>query len=213
MTRRKSWNTTPIRRRKPGRRFLGMVTMSSPNNLIRPAARPLGEVEQFQQRGLARARRPGEEVEAAVAEREAQIRKRLRPRPIAQPDIVELDDVAEVAQTRLRTHASMARTARGRKPLNRSSSEPRCTPPLPRHSREGGSSADSNGIPAFAGMTRSPQWLAWRGPPCLDSGEHQPLGPPVHDDPELSRLQDALCGAGQRGRPVRPPGALRLLPA
>ena len=35
-TSRKSWNTTPIRRRKPGRRLRGMVTMSSPNNLISP---------------------------------------------------------------------------------------------------------------------------------------------------------------------------------
>ena len=67
------------------------------------AARPLGEVEQFEQRGLAGARRAGEEVEAAVAQREAEVRQRLRPRAVAQADIVELDDAAAVAQTRLRS--------------------------------------------------------------------------------------------------------------
>ena len=35
-TSRKSWKTTPIRRRKPGRRSRGMVTMSSPNSRISP---------------------------------------------------------------------------------------------------------------------------------------------------------------------------------
>jgi hypothetical protein len=87
--------------------------------LDQPPARPLGEIEQLEKRGLARARRPGEEVEAAVTKREAEVRKRLRPRPIAQPDIVELDDVGAVAQTRLRSNASMACAARGRKPLNK----------------------------------------------------------------------------------------------
>ena len=43
--------------------------------------------------------------------------------------------------------------------------------------------------------------------------EHQPFGASRTDDPELSRLQDALCGARQRGRSVRPAGALRFVPA
>ena len=67
------------------------------------AARPLGEVEELEERGLARARRAGEEVEAAVAQREAEVRQRLRSRAIAQPDIVELDDAAARVQTRLRS--------------------------------------------------------------------------------------------------------------
>jgi hypothetical protein len=61
-------------------------------------ARPLGEVEQSQERRLARARGPGEEIESALAQREAEVRQRLRSGPVAKADIVELDDRAGRAQ-------------------------------------------------------------------------------------------------------------------
>ena len=58
----------------------------------RTPARPLGEVEQLEQRGLARTGCAGEEIEGAFVQREAQVRERLGARPIAQPDILELDN-------------------------------------------------------------------------------------------------------------------------
>src|SRR5690606_11344166 len=56
------------------------------------AARPLGEVEQPEQRGLSRARRAGQEIEGAGIEHEADVRQRLRAGSVAQTDILELHD-------------------------------------------------------------------------------------------------------------------------
>src|SRR3546814_18717101 len=55
-------------------------------------AGPLGEVEQLQQRRLARARRAGQEIETAAGERKADVGPRLAIQTIAQADISELDD-------------------------------------------------------------------------------------------------------------------------
>src|SRR3546814_19126697 len=55
-------------------------------------AGPLGEVEQLQQRRLARARRAGQEIETAAGERKADVGQRLAIQTIAQADIFELDD-------------------------------------------------------------------------------------------------------------------------
>ena len=65
-----------------------------------PTARPQGEIEQLQQRGLAGAGGAGEEVEAAVAQRESEIGQRFGAGAVAQPDIFELDDRSR-AQCRL----------------------------------------------------------------------------------------------------------------
>src|SRR3546814_19569849 len=55
-------------------------------------AGPLGEVEQLQQRRLARARRAGQEIETAAGERKAYVGQRLAIQTIAQADICELAD-------------------------------------------------------------------------------------------------------------------------
>ena len=58
-----------------------------------PAARrALGEVEQFEQRGLARARRAGEEIEAAAAQPEVEVAQHLGAGAVAQAHPVEFDD-------------------------------------------------------------------------------------------------------------------------
>jgi hypothetical protein len=62
------------------------------------AARPLGKVEELQERGLSRARCAGQEIEAAAMQGEADVRQRFTVQTIAQADIFELDD---------RRHASM----------------------------------------------------------------------------------------------------------
>jgi hypothetical protein len=66
-------------------------------------ARPLGEIEQLQQRGLARAGRARQKIETALAQREGQVGKRFSARPVAQTDIVELDDTACSGQNHLRS--------------------------------------------------------------------------------------------------------------
>ena len=57
-----------------------------------PARGPLRQIEQLEQRGLARAARPGQEVKAARKQRERDIAEHFAVGAIAQPDIVELDD-------------------------------------------------------------------------------------------------------------------------
>ena len=57
-----------------------------------PARRALGQIEQLEQRGLARAAGPGEEIETARIQRERHVAQHLAVRAIAQADIVELDD-------------------------------------------------------------------------------------------------------------------------
>ena len=57
-----------------------------------PARRALREVEQFEQAGLARPRRAGEEIETAARQPEVKIAEHLRPRPVAQAHPVEFDD-------------------------------------------------------------------------------------------------------------------------
>lgn len=68
----------------------------------------LGEVEELQQRRLARARRAGQEIEAAAMQREADVGQRFAVQTIAQADIFELDD---------RRHVSMNAPARSLLPL------------------------------------------------------------------------------------------------
>ena len=58
-----------------------------------PARRALRQIQQLEQRRLARARRAGEEIEAPARQREADVAQRLRAGAIAQPHILELHDV------------------------------------------------------------------------------------------------------------------------
>ena len=76
-----------------------------------PAARPLREIEQLEQRGLARARRAGEEIEAALAQRESEI--------------------ATASRRRCRSAARHCRTGRSIRP--RSEPPPRPIVSLPWH--------------------------------------------------------------------------------
>src|SRR5690606_27418269 len=76
----------------------------------------LGEVEQAQQRGLSRAARPGEEVECPGKQGEAEIAQHFAVGAIAQPDIVEADDVApHVAHAALPTLRAHRRCEAGRR--------------------------------------------------------------------------------------------------
>ena len=56
-------------------------------------ARPLREVKEPQQRRLARAARPGQEIELPGSQRETDVTQRLLARAVSQTDILELDDV------------------------------------------------------------------------------------------------------------------------
>ena len=72
-SRRKSWNTMPIRRRSRGSRARRAAPMSCPINSSRPALGRDGEVQQAQQAGLAGAGGAEQPAEAALrnAERQA----------------------------------------------------------------------------------------------------------------------------------------------
>ncbi len=87
------------------------------------AAWPLGEVEELEERRLARTRGAGQEVEAALAQRKAEVRQRLGARAVAQAHIVELDDTACGAQppasARTQARRSMAWRSAPRKPAKR----------------------------------------------------------------------------------------------
>src|SRR3546814_6492 len=73
------------------------------------AARPLREIEQPKQRGLARAARAGEEIERAGLEREADVGQRLRAGAVAQPHIFELHDIRHAAPDALGSIADPSR--------------------------------------------------------------------------------------------------------
>jgi hypothetical protein len=78
-------------------------------------ARPLRQIKEPQQRGLAGPRRPGKEVEASLAKRKAEVRKRFRAGAVSQADVFELDDVAARDQSRLplvRRDDALARRSR-----------------------------------------------------------------------------------------------------
>ena len=78
-----------MRRRNGGsvvaRRFAQFLA----EQLDAAARRPLGEIEQLEQRGLARARRAGEEIEAAAAQAEVEIAQHFGARAVAQADAIE----------------------------------------------------------------------------------------------------------------------------
>jgi hypothetical protein len=59
----------------------------------RAARRTLREIEQFQQRGLARPARAGEEIEPTGKQSEGQIAQNLTVRAVAKADIVEARDL------------------------------------------------------------------------------------------------------------------------
>ena len=93
-SRRKSWNTTPMRRRKPGRSRRGAVAASSPNRLQRcPCRDARCKVRQLQQGRLPRPGRPGKEVERAGWQGEVNVPQRAVRRRIAEPDASEADGV------------------------------------------------------------------------------------------------------------------------
>src|SRR6185436_357785 len=69
----------------------GMVELVAEQRQSAPR-RPLGEVKQLQQRGLARARRSGEKIEAALAEAEIEIPQHFGACAVAQSHTVEFDD-------------------------------------------------------------------------------------------------------------------------
>ena len=65
--------------------------MSCPNRLISPRVGFSAEKQHAQERGLAGARRPGEELERVRRELEAHIAQDFRPEAVAQADIFEAD--------------------------------------------------------------------------------------------------------------------------
>ena len=60
------------------------------------AGRPLGEVEQLEERCLARTRRTGEEVEAAFGQPEIEVAQDFGARAVAQADAVEFRDRSQL---------------------------------------------------------------------------------------------------------------------
>ena len=77
------------RRAAPSRGSVGQI-LAEQAKLA--AGRPLGEVEQLQQRGLAGARRPGEEIEGAALKPEIEIAQDFGAGAVAQPNPVKFDD-------------------------------------------------------------------------------------------------------------------------
>ena len=80
-----------------------------------PAARrALREVEQFEQRGLARARRAGEEIELPRAKPEVEIAQHFAARAVAQANAVKFDDRAQRSRslTPAVAHRVLAQRAR-----------------------------------------------------------------------------------------------------
>ena len=61
------------------------------------AGRPLRHIEQFEKRGLARAGRPREEIEATLAEAKVEVAQHFGARAVAQTDAVEFGDVRQCA--------------------------------------------------------------------------------------------------------------------
>jgi hypothetical protein len=58
--------------------------------------RPLREIEQLEQRGLARARRTGEEIEPAVVQPEVEIAQDLGPGSVPKPDAIEFRNLRQL---------------------------------------------------------------------------------------------------------------------
>ena len=84
----------PPKRGQAGARHLGQFLAEQAD----PAAgRALREVEQFEQRGLARARRPGEEIEAPADEPEIQVAEHLAPGAVAEPNAVEFRNLKQAS--------------------------------------------------------------------------------------------------------------------
>ena len=90
-SRRKSWNTMPMRRRSVDSASFDSVATSWPNWVIRPARRLEREEQQAQQRGLAGAGGSGEELERMRLDAEREVAQDLGPEPVAQADILESD--------------------------------------------------------------------------------------------------------------------------
>ena len=80
-----------MRRRKVASASCDRVAMSWPNRLISPRVGFSAEKQHAQQRGLAGARRPGQKLERARRELEADIAQDFRPEAVAQADILEAD--------------------------------------------------------------------------------------------------------------------------
>ena len=96
-SRRNSWNTTPIRRRISGRSLRCSSARSWPKISIRPRDGLLGQIDQLQQRRLARAGRPGEEMERAALQLEGHVLQHLGLAAVAHGDVLEADDWAAAA--------------------------------------------------------------------------------------------------------------------
>ena len=71
------------------------------------AGRALRQIQQLQQRGLARPRCPGQEIERARLERERHVAQRLRAGAVAQPHILELHDIGHAGRGRNRAAARL----------------------------------------------------------------------------------------------------------
>src|SRR5690606_20519560 len=77
---------------KGGQRLAWERDHVGPEHPDDPARRPLREIEQLEQRGLAGAARAGEEVEAPRIERERDVAQHLALGAVAQADVIELYD-------------------------------------------------------------------------------------------------------------------------
>ena len=97
---RKSWNTTPMRRRKRRQRVARRIGQLLAEQADAAARRALGEVQQLEQRGLARARRAGEEIEAARRQPEVEVAQHFGARAVAQADAVEFGNCRQLLSSR-----------------------------------------------------------------------------------------------------------------
>src|ERR1035437_5880107 len=99
-SRRKSWNTMPMRRRSVATASFDRVATAWPNWGIRPRVglggrnsrrRREREEQQARQRGLAGAGRAGEELEGMRLDAEREVAQDLRPQAVAQAYVLESD--------------------------------------------------------------------------------------------------------------------------
>ena len=110
-SRRKSWNTMPMRRRMRRAAILAQRRGVLIEHRDQAAGRPQRQKQHPQQRGLAGARWPGEELERMASMRKLRSRRISGTEPVAQADILEPDHAVL-----RKTHA--ARVSAVRRPPN-----------------------------------------------------------------------------------------------
>ena len=108
-SRRKSWKTMPMRRRSCAR-FDGRDARDVlAQHVDRPPRRLDGHEQQPQQRGLARARRPGEEVEGPGPQMERHVVQHFAAATVSQPYSVQSDHARTLVPSGSRGHYPQSR--------------------------------------------------------------------------------------------------------